>query len=135
MSMGHPRQPSLLAMPGLLLAVLALVSQLALGSVVLPNATAGQSLDTALDTLTILCSADAPPVDGHRPPVHRHAPEQALCPMRVAAALHAVVLAAPPPIPLPPSQRTGPAVAASRARSPPQSSGTHALPRGPPLLA
>jgi hypothetical protein len=115
----------------LLLAMLALVSQLALGSIVLPDDAAAGPV-VALDELTVLCSPGNPPRGDHKK-APRHTTDEALCPARVAVALLGVVLASAPALPTPSSHATGRAYAQPHVRGPPSPASQAALPRGPPL--
>ena len=121
-------------LPGLLLAVLALVSQLALGSVLLPDEASAQQRVAALDALSVLCDSTTSPVPAGQPAHHRHPPDCTLCPPSATLALPAMVLASAPDVPLPQS------VAAERVALPPPAQGPPAqpryakLPRGPPAL-
>ncbi len=122
--------------PGWLLALLALVSQLALGGIVLPDEAAAQeSSVAALEALTVLCDSSAPtPPDVPRR--HQRGPDAAMCPAASVLALAAVILTPAPA--LPPLTRQ---VAAAPAL-PPTARGPPAAPpryipasRGPPVLS
>ena len=125
-------------LPGLLLAVWALASQLAAGSVVLPgDIAAGQRALARLDALSVLCSPPAPgqqhaPGQPHRPAPHHH--DLALCPVQAVAA-SGLILTNAPALPLPSFQGPSFAAALPRARAPPAPPHTTALPRGPPAFA
>jgi hypothetical protein len=124
-------------LPGLLVALLAIASQLALGAIVLPDeASAREQSVAALDALTIFCSSATPTAPDDAPKHHhRHAQDCAICPLAVALAMPAAVLASAPALP-PPSSR-----AADRAALPPPARGPPAQPRytppsrGPPVLS
>src|SRR5579875_719411 len=84
---------------GLLAAVLALVSQLALGALVVPGADDAGAL-ARLDAVSILCSDLPTPDDGGA--AHRHhAADLALCPLTVALDAPAFVLSTGPALPAP----------------------------------
>ena len=125
-------KPMGIGLPGVIVAVLALISQLALGAAVLPDQIPANSV-AALAAAMVDC---APAVPGHKPaPSPRHDGGSALCPLSVALALPSVILTAAPilPPPLPAlAMRT-----ASRppARAPPNRVPEAAFPRGPPTLA
>ena len=73
--------------PGLLIALLALVSQVALGAVVLPDEASARDQSAAtLDAVSILCDGAAPAPRDRAPAHHRHDPECALCPLCIALA-------------------------------------------------
>ena len=131
MALGQITRPGFArGLPGLLLAMLALVSQLALGSLLLPDHASAQEQIAALDALSLLCDASAPV-----PPVHHpHGPDCALCPLSLTLAVPAMVLAAGPDVPLPRSQLTRRTYLPPPARGPPAQRRFTALPRGPPVL-
>ncbi len=131
-----PRLPPLPAgLPGLVLAMWALASQVAIGSVVLPSGLRAQQRDLArLDTLSVLCSSTPVP-GGRHAPVPRHAPDCALCPLQAAFATGNLVLADAPTLPKPKAGRIGRAVSLASARGPPAAQRSTALPRGPPAFA
>ena len=120
--------------PGLLAAVLALVGQLALGAVVLPDeAPAGQMAE--LDAVSVLCTGNAPDTDSPAPH-RRHAADLTLCPLGIALAAPCC-LPVPVPTPLLPA---APAVAAwaferPPGRGPPPATARVGEPRAPPVLA
>ncbi len=121
-------------LPGLLVAVVALASQLALGSVVLPDEAAARDQSVAtLDALTILCDAAGPASPG-QPPRHQHHPDCALCPLSVALALPAVVLTSEPALPPPSSRLADGAALPPPARGPPAQPRHTPPSRGPPVL-
>jgi hypothetical protein len=117
---------------GLLVAVLAIVSQLALGAMVLPDNRPADAV-AALDALSVLCQAGHPV--GDKPvPAHRGS-QAALNPLSVTLAL-------PAAIPVPAAWPLGPpATLVLRiappppARALPSVAAIAAYPRGPPLLA
>lgn len=117
---------------GLLLAILALVSQLALGAMVLPDqATAADR--TTLDAVAVLCRGGTPAP--HRPTAPHHTSDHALCPLSVALALPAVALTPGAPVPPPSSTRLIPAWARPAATGPPAALSSARFARGPPVLA
>jgi hypothetical protein len=119
---------------GLLLAILALVGQLALGAMVMPADAAAVAQSVAeLDAASILCVGTPPPV--HAPPHRHHAIDCALCPLCAAMATHGVILSAAPSLPAPPAAIAARAALPPPARAPPAQPRRAALPRGPPILA
>ena len=121
-------------LPGLLLAVWALASQIAAASLVLPgDLAAGQRAVARLDALSVLCTPSHVPGQPHAPAPHPRA-ELALCPLQAVAASGAI-LSDTPTVPLPRSGGPGFAAAGKRARAPPAPPYTTALPRGPPADA
>lgn len=118
---------------GLLAVLVALVSHLALGAVVLPNA-APQAELAALDAASVFCQGAHHGGDGGTPAPHRTA-DCALCllkaPLTQAAVLMAAGAALPEPghgLALRPGFRPQP-------RAPPAPAVAAAYPRGPPALA
>jgi hypothetical protein len=118
---------------GALLAVLALVSQLALGAMVLPDESSSAKL-AALDAVSILCTGTkAPHHDG--PAQHRHHPgDPALCPLSVALALPAVVLTASAALPIPSSEIVVRTRERPPGRGPPLETARVGAPRAPPAI-
>jgi hypothetical protein len=118
-----------------LLAGIALVSQLALGGMVLPD-DAPQGAIAALDAASILCGGNHP--SGHQgPSSHRHQPANpALCPISVALALPSVIPTSSPVLPV-----SSDSVLYFRAkerpsgRGPPAPTARVGAPRAPPLTA
>ena len=133
MSSRPQRQPWLPGrLAGLLLAVVALVSQLAFGAIVLPDEAAAQEQSVAaLEAVSILCQSPAP---GQPPPPHRHAPDCALCPLSAALDHQAVILGAAPALPRPSRAMAVRATRPPPARAPPSQPRDTAYPRGPPSL-
>lgn len=121
--------------PSVLLALLALVSQLALGAVVLPDAASAQDQSVAaLEALSVLCDSSKPNPPGQ--PGHRqHDPDRALCPLAVALALPVFVLAAGPELPLPSRALADTAPLVPQARAPPALPRQTPPSRGPPILS
>ena len=116
----------------LIACVLALVSQLALGAVVLPDVSPADQL-AALNAAVVDCAPDP----GNDTPAipHQRDAGAALCPLAAALDAPGAILAASPTLP-PPAKAT-----ATRAALPPQSRAPpgHPVearyPRGPPILA
>ncbi len=123
-------------LPGLLLAVLALVSQLALGSIVLPDdASAQERSVAALEALSVLCDSSVPTSPDQAPTHHRHSPDCAICPLSVALAMPAVVLASGPELPPRSSRLATRASLPPPARAPPGQPRYTPPSRGPPVLS
>ncbi len=121
---------------GLLLAVLALVSQIALGAIVVPDeASMGERSVAALDALSILCNSSMPTAPGETPKHHRPNIDCAICPLAVALAMPAVVLASGPELPTPTSQLVNRAALPPPARGPPAQPRQTPPSRGPPVLS
>ena len=121
--------------PGLLLAVLALVSQIALGMIVLSDkALAREQSVAALDALSVVCDSSAP-APAQAPRRHQHAPDCALCPLTMALALPAAVLTSAPEVPAPSSQAVARAFLPPPARGPPAQPRPTPPSRGPPVLS
>ncbi len=130
----HRVSPLPAGLPGLVLAMWALVSQVAAGSFMLPgDMAAGQRAIAHLDALSILCSPDHAPGQPHPAVPHHHA-DSALCPLQVVAA-SGVILTSAPAAPLPGLGGPGLAAVLPPARAPPAPPHTTALPRGPPAFA
>jgi hypothetical protein len=117
-----------------LLAGIALVSQLALGAVVLPD-DAPQGAIAALAAASILCGGNHPSDQG--PASHKHQPANpALCPISVALALPSVI-----PTPTPELPGSSNSVLYLRTlerppgRGPPAATARVGAPRAPPLTA
>jgi hypothetical protein len=119
---------------GLLVAVLALVSQLALGAMVLPDDDPQAQLD-ALSALTVLCRTGVPATDRDQAPLHHRRADPALCPLSVALALPGVILTPAPVLPSLVALLTLRAMGPPPARAPPSSVPDAAFPRGPPTRA
>ncbi len=118
-----------------LLAGIALVSQLALGAMVLPD-DAPQGQIAALDAASILCGGNHPSGNGD-PASHRHEPTNpALCPISIALALPSVIPTSAPELPL-----SSHSVLFFRTkerppgRGPPAATARVGAPRAPPLTA
>lgn len=112
-----------------MLAMLALISQLTIGTLVMPDAASARSA-AALDAVNILCtSMPAAGVPSHH---HRHPDGTALFPLDAALALQAVLL--PPSADMPPPLVLGSARPDVRppARGPPAGLAWSLHVRGPP---
>jgi hypothetical protein len=116
---------------GLLTAVVAMVSQLTLGAMVLPDDEPADPI-VALNAVSVLCQAGQPVGDKHSP-AHR-APQAALCPLSVTLALPAAILAPATLLPAPPAVLALRIALPSPARAPPSLRSIAAYPRGPPIL-
>ena len=128
-----PRSPG--GLPGLLLAVLGLVGQLALGAVVLPDeASAREQSISALDALTIVCASGTPVRPGNEPSQHRHGTGCGLCPINLALSMPAAIPSPGPTLPPLQSRLAERAGLPPDARGPPTQPRTIPLPRGPPVL-
>jgi hypothetical protein len=117
-----------------LLAGVALVSQLALGAMVLPD-DAPQGAIAALAAASILCGGNHP--SDHGPAPHKHQPANpALCPISVALALPSVIATPAPDLPA-----SSNSVLYLRieerppGRGPPAATARVGAPRAPPLMA
>ncbi len=119
---------------GLLTAVLALVSQLALGAVVPPADTSQASL-AALDAVSIFCQSGSTTGSSDQPPTHHHPADYALCPFVASLALPAAILTPEPLLPKPSRSVAPPPRTMPEARAPPSHAFAAAYPRGPPNLA
>ena len=129
------RTQRLTSLPGLILAVWALASQVAAGSVVLPGDLAARQRAIAkIDALSVLCSPSQLP-GGHQAPVPHRAPDCALYPLQAALAAGSLILAQAPALPLPVNERLGRPLSPTTARGPPAPPHATALPRGPPVSA
>lgn len=127
-------------LPGLLLAVLAIVSQLAAGAIVLPGRAIARDrvadrAIAALDALTVLCDSSAPAKPGQQPVHHPRPPDCAICPAGADLSPLVAILASVPEVPPPPARPMDGAGAPPQARAPPQPPRLAKLPRGPPHLA
>ncbi len=120
--------------PGLLLAVLALVSQLALGSLAPLDAEVDVQR-TELAALTVLCQTAL--VDGsHAPaaPHHHRLPDYAPSPLAAALDLPCFVVVPTPVLPAPSAGVKLRLVSLLSARGPPSHKSHLGFPRGPPVL-
>ena len=118
---------------GLIAFLAALVSQLALGAVVIPDDP--QSQLAALDAASVFCQSGNGAQGGERPPVQRYAADYALCPLSVSLALPAIILSPEPLLPEPGPGRALPTGTLPQSRAPPSHAFAAAYPRGPPRLA
>ncbi len=120
---------------GLLLAVLALVGQLAFGALVLPDqAVAQEQSVAALNALSILCDSSAPGPTGPQPGHHHRSADGVLCPHAVAFELPFAVLPTSPGVPAPQEPLVQRAGLPPAARAPPAPPRAVPPPRGPPSL-
>ncbi len=113
------------------LATLALVSQLVLGSLVLPDEATGAA--ARLRSVAVLCTSAAavPQAPGH----HRHHPGgPAACPLELALALPAVILLAAVVLPVLATSPAATPFAMPPARGPPASFAWALHARAPPHL-
>jgi len=126
--------PPLRSPLGLVLAVVALIGQLALGAMVLPDAAQARQV-SALDALSVMCGGVAPAAHrGPAAPRRHHAAEVALCPLSGALAGQAFVVAPEPVVP-PPGHGAGPAWRVAHSpRGPPMRAARAGFARGPPIL-
>jgi hypothetical protein len=105
---------------------------LALGAVVLPDASASRSGLATLQAVSVLCMGHHAPGQGDTAP-HRHVSDPALCPLSVALAVPGAILTPFLTLPAPSS------VVASRIRTrppgrgPPPETARVGKPRGPPV--
>ncbi len=121
---------------GFLVAMIALVSQLALGGLVPPDDDAVSRL-AALDAVSILCSGHqaADPKGGQAPHRH-HAIDLALCPLAIALAVPDCLL--PTSAPLTPARSCGTGDGSREpppGRGPPAATARVGAPRAPPVTA
>ncbi len=129
MSPGPLRPPT--GTPALLLAILALVSQIALGSLVLPDSVSAQ--EQSIAALSILCSTGTPAAPGDKP-AHHHAPDCTLCPLCVTLATPSAILTTVAALPTPSSALMDRAALPPPARGPPSQARPVPPARGPPSL-
>ena len=119
-----------------LFAVLALVGQLAVGSLVLPDRTDAASL-SHLDATIVLCrsSPSGHAIEGRGNPTHRHHPLQVARSLDLVLELPSVIL--PPASHLPPPSLAvgGASLKLPPARAPPLTAAWAWRARGPPVLA
>jgi hypothetical protein len=115
---------------GLLLAVLALISQLALGSLVLP----AESAAAELDAIAIFCQTAPSGTPQPSAPHHQHAPDCAICPLCVALAMPGAILTPAPLLPTPSVHQVAQITLPPPARGPPSRPLRISLARGPPAL-
>ncbi len=120
---------------GLVLAVLALVSQMALGAMVLPDAAQARQA-SALDALSVMCGGAPQGHVDHAPgaPRRHHAAEVALCPLSGALAGQAVVMAPAPVLPALGLVARPVWRMVDGARGPPLRVARPGFARGPPIL-
>ncbi len=118
---------------GLMAVLAALVSQLTLGAIVIPDDPQAQL--AALDAASVFCQFGGSTDGNGRPPVQRHAADYALCPLGVPLALPNVILAPAPLLPEPGVGRVLPMGTLPQGRAPPSHAFAAIYPRGPPDLA
>ncbi len=118
-------------LPGFLVALLALISQLALGAAVLPDHAPADGV-AALAAAMVDCAPGAPAAP---PPTHHQQDGSALCPLSVALALPSVILTPAPILPAPLPMMAMRTASRPQARAPPNRVLIAAFPRGPPALA
>ncbi len=112
------------------LAAVALVSQLVLGSLVLPDASTGAA---RLRSVAVLCTGAAAATQA--PAHHRHLPgEAAACPLEIALELPAVILLAAVALPLLATRPAATPFILPPARGPPASLAWALHARAPPRL-
>ncbi len=122
-----------LRLPGFIVAVLALISQLALGAIVLPDHTPTDGA-AALAAAMVDCAPGTTPPARPDTPGH-HNDGAALCPLSVALALPSVILSPAPALPTPPLVLAVRTDRLPPARAPPSRVPDAAYPRGPPALS
>ena len=114
---------------GHVLALLALVCQVLLGGVALPDMAAAEQASA----LGVICHAGAPPAPDQAPAHHRRITGCALCPLCVMA-MQGVIPAVAPALPGPSVRMADRAAQPPPARAPPAQPRLVAFPRGPPVL-
>lgn len=127
-------KPTRIGLPGFIVAVLALISQLALGAVVLPDHAPTDGA-AALAAAMVDCAPASPAGRPQTPTPGRHDDGSALCPLSVALALPSVILTPAPILPPPPRMLAVRTDRRPPARAPPSRVPDAAYPRGPPALA
>jgi hypothetical protein len=118
---------------GLLLAVMALMGQLAVGAAVPLQDEAAERLNT-FEAALILCHSGTGSTPSQQAPLHHHF-DCALCPLCQVLAHYSVVLTSAPFLPEPPAGMTLRTRGVAAARAPPAPAVASAYPRGPPSLA
>ena len=116
-----------------LLAVLALVCQLAAGAVVRPDPVA-RGVIAGLDPAHIICFAGHGDRPSDSPPAH-HSADCALCPLCLTPGAPGALLAQPPALPLRRVLAVLPVWTRPPAHAPPAHVAAAAYPRGPPIPA
>jgi len=134
----RPAAPTRVRLParlaGLVLAVLALVSQLAVGSLAPVDAWADGQV-SELTALTVLCQG-TPPLDaGHGSQRRRHLPDCAPAASSAELALPGFVLAPSTTLPAPVPGGRAPRPSLLSAHAPPSHRSRVGFPRGPPAFA
>ena len=116
-----------------LTAVIALVSQLALGAVLLPDVPSQQQL-AAFEAANVFCDGNQTSNHGGKPDHNHRQQPPAICPISITLSLPSIVLAPTPVLPAPSSY-----VIHARAferppgRGPPPATARVGAPRAPPL--
>ncbi len=118
---------------GLLMAILALVSQLALGTMVLPEE-APPAASTELAAISVLCQTGTPATSSPGVPQHHHMPDCPVCPLCVALATQGALLTPAVLLPMPSTRRVAQIALPPPARGPPSRPLRISLARGPPVL-
>jgi hypothetical protein len=116
---------------GLLTAAVAIVSQLALGAMVLPDNRPADPI-AAIDALSVLCQTGHP-VGDKSVPTHRGS-QPVLHPLSVILALPAAIPVLAALLPAPPAPRILRIAPPPPVRAPPSLVAIAAYPRGPPVL-
>ncbi len=122
-----------LPMLGFLLAVMCLVSQIAIGTMVIPDEPSGTLLE-ALTSAGVDCHASPASAPGGRPPHPHRQTEPAVCPLRLALELPGITLL--PPVVIPESLTATDARVGlpPPSRGPPPAPARVGQPRAPPAL-
>ena len=133
MSLGSARTRLSMPVVRALIALVALVSQLALGSLVLPDQASARSM-AEVRSATVLCKSSPP---GQRLPSHqqRHPTQETACLLDGALELPAVILISAVILPPPRLPITGQPIGLPPARAPPSAVRWMQRARGPPTLA
>jgi hypothetical protein len=113
--------------------VIALVSQLSLGAVLLPDVLQQQQL-AALEAASIFCDGNQTSNHGGKPDHNHRQQAPAICPISITLSLPSVVLAPAPVLPAPPSYVIyARALERPPGRGPPSPTARVGAPRAPPL--
>ncbi len=114
-------------------AVIALVSQLALGAVLPPDEPTPQQI-AALNAVRVLCDGVAPSDRGGAPQQHHRHLAPAMCPIGATLSLPSVVLTPAPVLPAPSAaMRYARAPERPPGRGPPPATARVGVPRAPPV--
>jgi hypothetical protein len=118
---------------GYLTAVIALVSQLSLGAVLLPDAPTSQQF-AALEAANVFCDGNQTSDHGGKPEHNHRQQAPAICPISITLSLPSIVLTPTPILPAP-SALVIDARALERppGRGPPPATARVGVPRAPPL--